>query len=51
MENKPKIENTPKLQAQLHFRSSADHEASHTSGQRPVMRTVTKIVTKHHDHR
>ena len=47
MENKPKIENTKQLQAKPHFRSSVDHEANHTSGQRPVMRTVTKNVTRH----
>jgi len=46
-ENKPKFENTLQLQVQPHFRSSVDHEANHTSGQHPVMRTVTEIVTRH----
>ena len=47
MENKPKIKNTQQLRAKPHFRSSAHHWANHTSGQRPVMRTITKIVTRH----
>jgi len=42
MENKPKIENTQQLQAKPHFQSSVDHEANHTSGQRPVKRQSRK---------
>ena len=46
--NKTKRENIQQPQAQPHIRSSVDHEAEHTSGQSPVMRTATNHVTRPH---
>ena len=46
--NKTKLENVQQPQAQPHIRSSVDHEADHTSGQSPVMRTATNHVTRQH---
>jgi len=46
--NKTKLENVQQPQAQPHIRSAVDHEANHTSGQSPVMRTATNHVTGQH---